>query len=67
MITINKPQVDTYFILWNDEDSIEKYHKGVVGVDNCLTSAKENKLTYTNKQEWLDKLDELGIENPIEI
>lgn len=58
------PSEDMYFIIKkNDDSTIPKY--GFIKNGNCLQSGQDpsttTRETFTVKQDWLDRLAELGV------
>ena len=60
MSEINKPDVDTWYILYNVGGSI--YHYGLTTEDQVTTSDFTELETFTVEQDYLDRLAELGID-----
>ena len=57
---INKPQVDTYWIIFDEDDKVISY--GIVSPVQVL-STKETKIEmYTDKEEWKKVLESHKIE-----
>ena len=57
---INKPQVDTYWIIFDEDDKVISY--GMVSPVQVL-STKETKIEmYTDKEEWKKVLESHKIE-----
>ena len=57
---INKPQVDTYWIIFDEDDKVISY--GIVSPVQVL-STKETKIEmYTDKEEWRKVLESHKIE-----
>ena len=57
MSDLNKPEIKTYYINKNGD-----IHYGVVDTDQCMSTGLPSVEIFTIKQEWLDRLEELGID-----
>ena len=56
-LEINKPEVLTYYI------EIPSKSYGTVDTNQVLTSGQESLEQFTDKANWMIRLNELGIEN----
>ena len=56
-LEINKPEVLTYYI------EIPSHNYGSVDTNQVLTSGQESLEQFTDKANWMIRLNELGIEN----
>ena len=54
MTQINYPSEKTYFIGYNEND--DNVHYGIINVDQCMSTAKDNVYTTTVEQEYIDEL-----------
>ena len=54
MTEINYPSEKTYFIGYNEND--DNVHYGIIDVDQCMTTAKDNIYTTIIEQEYIDEL-----------
>jgi hypothetical protein len=64
MSEINKPTALTYHVITNVDESI--VHYGLTDTDQVTTSALTELETFTNEQDYLDRLDALGIDPNLE-
>jgi hypothetical protein len=60
MNTIQPPTQLTYFVLTNTDQSIIQY--GENETNQCTQYMVDNTETFTDKQLWIDRLDELGVD-----
>lgn len=66
MQNISNPINKTYYVLWNTNDTKDKYHIGYIETDQTLQSGKEHMLTFDKKEDWEKELVKLEIDIPEE-